>query len=225
MLGGSDPREPEGSKRRNLAHISFFPRTSLTREIAAGESRGYVAHPGVSDRGLIADQKRPCACSETGVDLRDGLHVSAEPGLTHDIHVCRASFWPKACNLLTGRCKGGGLESPPTNKLHISIPGEQKFSQKLMALKACNLPMGFKFFACHSNRKESPDSGGKPGTVEPGRTGLQESYRLPKRKRTRMTICTYNARILASEAAIEDLMMQARKTDRDEVTPPAERRV
>ncbi|ETN86269.1 hypothetical protein RB195_011800 [Necator americanus] len=40
--------------------------------------------------------------------------------------------------------------------------------------------------------------------------GLEESHRLPKRKRTRMTICTYNARTLASEAAIEDLMMQAK---------------
>ncbi|ETN79555.1 hypothetical protein NECAME_09764 [Necator americanus] len=65
-----------------------------------------------------------------------------------------------------------------------------------------------------SNRKESPDSGGKPGTVAPGKTGLQESYRPPKLKRTRM-ICTYNARTLALEAAIEDLMMQARKVKCD----------
>ncbi|KAK6751296.1 hypothetical protein RB195_002965 [Necator americanus] len=67
--------------------------------------------------------------------------------------------------------------------------------------------------ACNqvTRRKESPDSGGKPGTVAPGRTGLQESCRLPKRKRTRVAICTYNARTLASEAAIEDLMMQAKK--------------
>ncbi|KAK6738214.1 hypothetical protein RB195_020366 [Necator americanus] len=63
--------------------------------------------------------------------------------------------------------------------------------------------------------KESPDSGRKPGTVAPGRTGLQESCRLPKRKRTRMTICTYNARTLASEAAIEDLMVQAKKIKYD----------
>ncbi|ETN84488.1 hypothetical protein NECAME_17134 [Necator americanus] len=48
-----------------------------------------------------------------------------------------------------------------------------------------------------------------------GRTGLQELYRLPKRKRTKMTICTYNARTLASEAAIEDLMMQAKKIKYD----------
>ncbi|KAK6741183.1 hypothetical protein RB195_009190 [Necator americanus] len=30
-----------------------------------------------------------------------------------------------------------------------------------------------------------------------------------------MTICTYNARALASEAAIEDLMMQAKKIEYD----------
>ncbi|KAK6756315.1 hypothetical protein RB195_014617 [Necator americanus] len=40
-------------------------------------------------------------------------------------------------------------------------------------------------------------------------------YRLPKRKRTRMTIFTYNARTLASEAAIEDLMMQTKKINYD----------
>ncbi|ETN80180.1 hypothetical protein NECAME_09346, partial [Necator americanus] len=74
--------------------------------------------------------------------------------------------------------------------------------------KACNKVTG-------SDRKESPDSGGKPGRVTPGRTGLQESCRLPKRKRTRMAICTYNARTLASEAAIEDLMMQAKKIKYD----------
>ncbi|KAK6764090.1 hypothetical protein RB195_024424 [Necator americanus] len=43
-------------------------------------------------------------------------------------------------------------------------------------------------------------------------TGMcKESCRLPKWKRTRMPICNYNARTLASEAAIEDLMMQAKK--------------
>ena len=105
-----------------------------------------MARPRVADRGLIADQKRPCACPETQVDSGDGLPVSAEPGLTHDILVSRTSVRPKACNQVTGRCKGGGLESPPTNKLHMSTPGERKFSQKLMGLEACNLPMGFKIF-------------------------------------------------------------------------------
>ncbi|KAK6762312.1 hypothetical protein RB195_023141 [Necator americanus] len=47
------------------------------------------------------------------------------------------------------------------------------------------------------------------------RDDTEESCRLPKRKRTRMTICTYNARTLASEAAIEDLMMQGRKFKHD----------
>ncbi|KAK6740639.1 hypothetical protein RB195_008854 [Necator americanus] len=169
----------------------------------------------VADRGLTADQKRPCACPETQVDSGDGLPASAVPGLTRKIIVSRTSVRPKACNQLTGRCKGGGLESPPTNKLHMSTLGERKFSQKPMGLEACNLPVGFKFHAKNSNRKESPDSGRKPGTVAPGRTGLQESCRLPKRKRTRMTICTYNARTLASEAAIKDLMVQAKKIKYD----------
>ncbi|ETN78196.1 hypothetical protein NECAME_10518 [Necator americanus] len=50
--------------------------------------------------------------------------------------------------------------------------------------------------------------------------GLQESCRLPKRERTRMTICTYHTRTLASEAAIENLMMQARKINYDVMTDP-----
>ncbi|ETN80550.1 hypothetical protein NECAME_09070 [Necator americanus] len=54
-----------------------------------------------------------------------------------------------------------------------------------------------------------------PATVAPGKMGLQESYRLPKRKRARMAICTNNAHSLASEAVIEDLMMQARKIKYD----------
>ncbi|KAK6744754.1 hypothetical protein RB195_011460 [Necator americanus] len=150
------------------------------------------------------------------VDSGDRLPVSAEPGLTHDILVSRTSVRSKACNQVTGRCKGGGLESPPTNKLHMSTPGERKFSRKLMGLEACNLPMGFKKnYAKHSNRKESPDYAGKPDTVAPSRTLLQESCRLPKRKRTRMAICTYNARTFASKAAIEDLMMQAKKIKYD----------
>ncbi|KAK6743149.1 hypothetical protein RB195_010423 [Necator americanus] len=45
---------------------------------------------------------------------------------------------------------------------------------------------------------------------------MEESYRLPKQKRTRMAICTYNARTLASEAAIENLMIQGRKIKYDE---------
>ncbi|KAK6762292.1 hypothetical protein RB195_023127 [Necator americanus] len=97
----------------------------------------------------------------------------------------------------------------------MSAPGERKFSQKLMGLEACNLPMGLNFFLHVTVIEKSPDSGGKPGTVAPGRTGLQESYRLPKRKRIRMTICTYNARTLAPEAANEDLMMQAKKIKYD----------
>ncbi|KAK6756415.1 hypothetical protein RB195_014681 [Necator americanus] len=39
----------------------------------------------MTDRVLIADQKRPCACPETQVDSGDGLPVSAVPGLSHKI--------------------------------------------------------------------------------------------------------------------------------------------
>ncbi|ETN77762.1 hypothetical protein NECAME_10825 [Necator americanus] len=60
-----------------------------------------------------------------------------------------------------------------------------------------------------------PVSGGKPSTVAPGKRGFQKSYRLRKRKRTRMTICTNNACTFASEAAIEDLMMQTKKIKYD----------
>ncbi|KAK6757704.1 hypothetical protein RB195_015486 [Necator americanus] len=38
-------------------------------------------------------------------------------------------------------------------------------------------------------------------------TEVKESSKLPKQKKTMMTICTYNVRTIAS---IEDLMMQAR---------------
>ncbi|KAK6731334.1 hypothetical protein RB195_007668 [Necator americanus] len=107
----------------------------------------------------------------------------------------------KACNQVTVRFKGGSLESPPTKKLHMSTPGERNAFPKLMGLETCNLPV-LNFYAKHSNRKDSPDSGGKPGTVALGKAELQESCRLPKRKRTRMTTFTYNARTHASDAAI-----------------------
>ncbi|KAK6748594.1 hypothetical protein RB195_001299 [Necator americanus] len=47
------------------------------------------------------------------------------------------------------------------------------------------------------------------------RKPVKESCRPPKRKKSRMAICTYNARTLASETAIEDLMMQAKKIKYD----------
>ncbi|KAK6735163.1 hypothetical protein RB195_018383 [Necator americanus] len=46
----------------------------------------------------------------------DGLPASAEPGLTRDILVSHMSVQLKACNQVTGRCKRGRLESPPTKK-------------------------------------------------------------------------------------------------------------
>ncbi|KAK6750693.1 hypothetical protein RB195_002579 [Necator americanus] len=59
--------------------------------------------------------------------------------------------------------------------------------------------------------EKARDPGGKLGTVAPGKTGLEKSCRLPKRERTRMTICTCKVQTLAPDAGIEDLMMQARK--------------
>ncbi|KAK6733509.1 hypothetical protein RB195_017330 [Necator americanus] len=51
------------------------------------------------------------------------------------------------------------------------------------------------------------------GPVRPVKTDYPSM--LPKRKRTRMTNCTYKARTRASGAAIEDLMMQAKKIKYD----------
>ena len=71
------------------------------------------------------------------------------------------------------------------------------------------------------NGPHSPEPEGAPNTAALGRTArerLLESQgpdRLPKRRRTKMAICTFNARTLASEAHIEDLMMQARKIKYD----------
>ncbi|ETN68467.1 hypothetical protein NECAME_15807 [Necator americanus] len=48
-----------------------------------------------------------------------------------------------------------------------------------------------------------------PGMVA-GRTGLRDSYRPPKRRRASMLVSTYNARTLAADAVIEDLMMRTR---------------
>ncbi|KAK6756532.1 hypothetical protein RB195_014756 [Necator americanus] len=84
------------------------------------------------------------------------IPLSAEPGLTHDILVSRTSVRPNACNQVTGRCKGGGLESPPTNKLHMSTSGERKFSQKLMGLEACNLPMEDQVIGLTETRRRHP---------------------------------------------------------------------
>ncbi|ETN84100.1 hypothetical protein NECAME_07048 [Necator americanus] len=117
----------------------------------------------------------------------DGLPVSAVPGSAHNTTVSRTSVRPKVCNQVTGRCKGGGLESPPTNKLHMSTPEERNVLPKSHETRGLQ-PGNFTHVTILEG---SPNSGGKPGTVAPGKTGLQESYRLPKRKRTRITICTY----------------------------------
>ncbi|KAK6735353.1 hypothetical protein RB195_018513 [Necator americanus] len=183
------PERLLGSGTRPPHRIDFQLQPALTDKSYWSVLKSHFSYWTNADLALFMANVLFAKSSLNNEENRDGLPVSAEPGLTHDILVSRTSFRPKACNQVTGRCKGGGLESLPRNKLHMSTPGEQK--------------------------KESPDFGGKPGTVAPGRTGLQESYRLPKRKGTKMAICTYNARTLAAEAAIEDLMMQAKKIKYD----------
>ncbi|KAK6764784.1 hypothetical protein RB195_024926 [Necator americanus] len=71
-----------------------------------------------------------------GASPGDRLPVSAEPGLTYGILVSRTSVPPKAYNQVTGRSKGGGLESPPRNMLHMSTPGERKTLQKTHEARA-----------------------------------------------------------------------------------------
>ncbi|XGW34706.1 hypothetical protein V3C99_018593 [Haemonchus contortus] len=83
--------------------------------------------------------------------------------------------------------------------------------------------MGFFSHAKNSNRNgpHSPEPEGAPNTAALGSTARerllkpQGQNRLPKRRTTKMAICTFNALTLASEACIEDLMMQARKVKYD----------
>ncbi|ETN81314.1 hypothetical protein RB195_008130 [Necator americanus] len=84
----------------------------------------------------------------------------------------------------------------------MSTPGERNFSQKLMGLEACNLPMGFKIFMQNT-------------VIEKTLLIPEESlvrYRNGKGLRWRSVLY---ARTLASEAAIEDLMMKAKKIKYD----------
>uniref|UniRef100_A0A7I4Z4L0 Reverse transcriptase domain-containing protein n=1 Tax=Haemonchus contortus TaxID=6289 RepID=A0A7I4Z4L0_HAECO len=73
----------------------------------------------------------------------------------------------------------------------------------------------------NKNEPNSPEPEGAPNTAALGRTAwdrllkAQGQNRLPKGRRTKMAICTFNARTLASEACIEDLMMQARNIKYD----------
>ncbi|KAK6761836.1 hypothetical protein RB195_022791 [Necator americanus] len=54
--------------------------------------------------------KHPIHLMEAWVDSRDGLLVSAVPGLAHNTTVSRTSVQPKACDQVTERYKGGGWE-------------------------------------------------------------------------------------------------------------------
>ncbi|EYC08320.1 hypothetical protein Y032_0066g3698 [Ancylostoma ceylanicum] len=61
----------------NFERYQRHPRISLIEGSQPVSREGYVARPQVADRGLIADQTRPCTCPETRVDSGDGLPVSA----------------------------------------------------------------------------------------------------------------------------------------------------
>ncbi|KAK6765148.1 hypothetical protein RB195_025187 [Necator americanus] len=50
---------------------------------------------------------------------------------------------PKACNQVTGRCKGGGLESPPTNKHLMSSSGERNVFPKAYGTRGLQPDHGF----------------------------------------------------------------------------------
>nr|CDJ82335.1 unnamed protein product [Haemonchus contortus] len=52
----------------------------------------------------------------------------------------------------------------------------------------------------------------RPSAAATTATRRSSQNRLPKRRRTKMSICIFNARTLASETCVEDLMIQARKT-------------
>ncbi|ETN82825.1 hypothetical protein NECAME_17630 [Necator americanus] len=64
----------------------------------------------------------------------------------------------------------------------MSTGEDVSFSQEVVGLKAGSLSMAFELYASNSNKQESPDSGGKSGTVAPGKAVLQEPCRLSKRK-------------------------------------------
>ena len=63
--------------------------------------------------------------------------------------------------------------------------------------------------------ESSLNLGRATGKAAPVGTRFEGRSRLPKTRRTMMTICTYNAMTLASDASIEDLLMQARKIKYD----------
>ncbi|EYC30287.1 hypothetical protein Y032_0005g2559 [Ancylostoma ceylanicum] len=73
-------------------------------------------------------------------------------------------------------------------------------------------------FAVTSNKCALSWTPGKPGQLHGSVTGTAASAKtkfeglswLPRTRRTVMTFCTFNARTLASEASIKDLMMQTR---------------
>ena len=132
------------------------------------------------------------------------------------------STWPKACIQVTGKCMRGGSGSPLITKPHVysgrARQATRDYTQPAPTAEPGKLPVGTSY-AENSIIKgpHSPDPERAPSTAALGKTSTerllksQVRNRLPKTRRTKTAICTFNARTLASEASVEDLLMQARK--------------
>ncbi|KAK6767162.1 hypothetical protein RB195_026463 [Necator americanus] len=118
--------------------------------------------------------------------------------------------------------KKGGHHSPHYDYITYSSPDQysrttrkngNRFVTFALTLKAADI--GGETIFVYANQTAELEAGDALLFTLINKDMTPESYRPPKRKRTRMVICTYNARTLVSEAAIEDLMMQAEKIKYD----------
>ncbi|KAK6747727.1 hypothetical protein RB195_000741 [Necator americanus] len=156
----------------------------------------------------IADQRRRCTCPATQAYSGDGLPVSAVPGSAHNStvsHVVPAKSLQSRDWEVQGRREG----SPKTTKLPLSTPGERNVLPKTHGTRS--LQLAFEFLIIMQNTVMEKSFLIPEESLAPGKKRLQELCRLPKRKRTSVRNCTCNARSLASDAAIEGLMMLVRK--------------
>ncbi|KAK6742711.1 hypothetical protein RB195_010150 [Necator americanus] len=117
-----NPRMPQniGSKTRPPALPARWTPTSSSHSLSPTTSTSSED----TDRSLFAGKQ------SRAVTTRDGLPVSAVPGVTHNILVTRTSVRPKVCIQVTGKCKRCGLEWTPTNKLYLSITRERNVPPK-----------------------------------------------------------------------------------------------
>ncbi|KAK6744138.1 hypothetical protein RB195_011071 [Necator americanus] len=137
-------------------------------------------------RPSVFEEKKPV---ENGV-------VSPVPSV-EDLHALSKSRTPPSQEV--------PLKSENEDTLIISekVAGDTPLLQRLASRRSGRPPDQAPQHPAKTPNKRKSDR------LAAGRTEIQESSRVPKRKRTRITICTYNAPTLGSDAAIEDLMMQA----------------